>query len=463
MYLYKAGGDRMDYESAIAYLNKFINFERLPEPRLETRTEDIDRFRNLLNEMGNPHQKFAVIHVAGTKGKGSTAAMLASILRCAGYRVGLYTSPHLETVRERIRVNGRIISKPELASLIDNIANVVSRIGEPRNLAFRTVFEFLTAAAFMHFVRRRVQIAIIEAGLGGRLDATIVVNPILSILTPIGLDHVQVLGSTITAIATDKSCIIKPYVPVVSAPQPAEAIPVIKARAGEVHAPLTFAPGAEAETTNPTITFEQIRLRLNRRWIGSNKLTMSLTGRYQLENLSTVLTAVDVLNATKYKISADAVRRGLRTTRWPGRMMQVEKIPHLILDGAHNDLAIKALVASLLEIHPGPYRVIISALKGKPLDKMIKELAPYTVRFYLAPLCFPKGFTKRELDELATEQKVSYVLCDDVPSAIALALQDHQPDDRVLGTGSLYLVGEAMRWLNNEPPPPADGSIDSQL
>jgi dihydrofolate synthase / folylpolyglutamate synthase len=454
---------RWDYRAAIDYLNSFIDFERIPEPRLRTYPEDIDRFRALLARLGDPHRQYKTIHVVGTKGKGSTSAILASILRRAGYKVGLYTSPHLVSVRERIAVNGRIIGKREFARLMGIIRARFNEHHDAETVAFRTVFEHLTATAFLAFAEAKVDIAIIEAGLGAKLDSTIVVDPILTIVTPIGLDHTIALGNTVTLIAEDKAHAIKPGVTVVSSPQSQEAREKLMARAKAVGAPLIFAPGAnEFDVKSASLSGSQVScIRADP---SGKVMQLALAGRFQLENLSTVLTAIEELRKTNLTIGVNAVRQGADAVRWPGRLQKVGTRPTIILDGAHNALGIEALITALRELLPKQKPVVVfSAITGKPVKEMLNILRGYAKEVILTPLRFPKSISKAGLIAAASEAGVRAVMCDSVGDAIEKACVLGRENGVVLVTGSLYLVGETMRYLKHLPPPSMDGGIDSAV
>ena len=453
----------MDYRRSIAHLNSFINFERLPEPRFNTQQRDIDRFRVLLQNLGTPQSAFSTIHIAGTKGKGSTAAILASILCAAGYRVGVYTSPHLITVRERMRIDGRIISKREFASVMSRIAGI-NRASNGNDLTgFRTVFEHLTAAALLWFASRQVDVAILEAGLGGRLDATVVVDPVVSVLTPIGLDHTAILGDTIAEIAADKAHIIKFGIPAISACQSPEALNELQKRAHLVGADLHLATGRK-EFKLKSCSFTGQEFLSGREGLNDCMLKLNLPGRFQLDNVSTALTVVDVLRKRGFNISIDAVSAGLRTVRWLGRMQYVKGKPPVILDGSHNIMAVEALLESLIPlIRDFRLRVVFSALRSKPIEGMLGRLSRHACGFHLAPICFPKSANGMELASLADSLGLDYKLHYDLPSAFESACSEAGSDEVILATGSLYLVGEILRARRGLNPPPRDGGIDDSI
>jgi len=454
---------RMNYREAIAHLNSFINFERLPEPRFNTQIRDLDRFRELLDELGNPQSRYPIIHIAGTKGKGSTAAMISSILRAAGYRTGLYTSPHLVTVRERIRVDGRIIPKAEFASLIDYIGKTSTSSYPSNHPTYRTVFEYLTAAALLWFARKRVDFAVVEAGLGGKLDATVVVDPLLTVMTPIGLDHTTVLGGSVSAIAADKAHIIKSDVPAVSARQSAEARSQLVRRAGEVGTELTFAPGhTEFEPLSSGLHHQSFFAP--RRSLGNDAIHLNLAGRFQLDNTSTVLTSIGKLVEAGFPVAPRAVQRGLSRVRLQGRMQLVRRKPSLVLDGSHNPMSIEALLESLSElIGNRSLHVIFSAMRSKPAGRMLELLSSVAANFYIAPISFPKGMTNGELRSEAEHLHLPHVICTDIPSAFDRACLEAGSNGLILATGSLYLAGEVIRHLRGLPPPYLDGRIDDRI
>ncbi len=452
-----------NYRAAIGYLNGFIDFERQPEPRLQTEAKDIERFRTLLERLGNPHLSYPTIHVAGTKGKGSTSVLLASILQSAGYRVGLYTSPHLVSVRERVIVSSKMIGRRNFALVMSRIAMEFDSLSRDQSLAFRTVFELLTAAGFLEFQRQNTDMAVIEAGLGAKLDATIVVEPILAVMTPIGLDHTHVLGNTVELIAADKAHIIKPGVTVVSAPQIESAHKELQKRADEVGGYLRYAPGAK-EFTVKRRSWKGTELSSNRRWLKGNPIRLALAGSYQLTNLSVVLTAVEELRSRGFSIGVEAVEAGLANARWPGRMQVIDRRPQVILDGAHNTLAVAAFQSALNElIGCRKPHVVFSSIIGKPVEEMASLLAANAEMMHLSPLQFPKGMPIESLLDAVKPTGAQYRTYADAPSALAGARQAAGEDGIVVVTGSLYLVSEVLRHYKGLPMSSVTGGIDDSI
>lgn len=453
----------MSYKEEIDYLNSFINFEKLPDQQFNTRVNDLEQFRILLDRMGNPHRNYPIIHIAGTKGKGSTAMILGSILKAAGYKVGVYTSPHLVSIRERIIIDGKRVLKAFLETRLKAVRSAIMRVNGNLSVSYRTLFEVITAAAFDHFSRRKVDIAVIEAGLGGRLDATNVVDPILSILTPIGLDHTAILGDTISEIAADKAHIIKSGIPIVTAWQHEEALIQIKKRAGEMSVQLSVAPATADLFHSYKYEYFGGRFYLTAMTNSETLYRIKSFGMYQLDNMSTVLTAVEQLRHRGFTISAQNIVDGIRLTKIYGRMQFIRGNPQIFLDGAHNEMAMDAVRKSIDGMVSKPLRVVISSLKSKPLMKMIMKLSDRTTKFYLAPICFPKGKTYAELRAEADEYGINYQLYQDIPSAFDAARNEANRGEIILATGSLYLVGEVIRHMKGLPRPPENGLIDNRV
>jgi len=314
----------MIYDDAIAFWFGRINYEVRSAAPSDLKLE---RMRALLKAVGDPHDRLRLVHVTGTKGKGSTSAMIASVLTAAGYRVGLFTSPHLERVEERIRVNGEPISRTELAALVERLAPEVQRM-EAGPVPHPTFFEMSTALGFLHFVQRRCEFTVIEVGLGGRFDSSNVCHPLVSVITSIGLDHTAQLGNTLEEIAYQKAGIIKRGVPVVCGVVPPGPRQVIEGVAAEVRAPVI-----------PPAT-----------WVPS---PLGLLGRHQQSNAAIAVAALDQLRRTGVPIPDSAVSRGLAEVRWPARIEVVARRPTVILDTAHNVPSVEALVNTLREVRAG--------------------------------------------------------------------------------------------------------------
>jgi dihydrofolate synthase / folylpolyglutamate synthase len=371
----------------------------------------LENVRRLLDALGNPHRQLACIHVAGTNGKGSVSAMLDAVGRAAGLRTGLYTSPHLVRFNERIQVSGQPITDEEVLGGLNVIRETIARSG-----CVPTFFEITTALGFLHFLRHRVDLAIMETGLGGRLDATNLITPLVSVLTSIDLDHQRILGDSKAKIAREKAGIIKPSVPVVSIAQTADVREVIDEVAASLGSPVTY-------------TVEPI-----------TGLPIGLAGSHQQLNAALVR---DALRAAKLDISLDALRTGLKSVFWPGRFQTIGN--RLTIDGAHNLAASQRLVETWRECYPeASPTIVFGGLRDKELDKMAAALAPIAARFFLVPVKNPRG---EEPSSIQLPNGISRTEFPGVQEAVDAAGKLAEP---VLVTGSLFLAGELLSWLQPE-------------
>ncbi len=386
----------------------------------------LDRIRLLDNRLGSPHAASGIIHVAGTKGKGSTAAMIAAGLSASGYRTGLYTSPHVTGLRERIQIDGVPISREAFAACLTRIAECVPD-GTP-DAGRPTFFEILTETGFLHFAAEKADWAVIEVGLGGRLDATNIVAPRAAVLTPIGLDHQEILGATIGLIAAEKAGILKPGVPAVSAPQQPEAAAVIAGAAGRLGVPLHLAPDRPP-----------------------GDLPLAMPGPHQRVNAATALATLDLLErAGEIRLRPGAVREALSRLRLPGRIERIAGSPEVIVDGAHNRDSIDALLAALREGFSGRRIVgIFACQKDKEASWMLGRFAPACAALVVTTTGNPRAVPAEELSRLARAAAPDLpVEAAPTPAdALARAKTLAGPDGLVCATGSLYLAGAIRREL----------------
>ncbi len=455
----------MLYQEALEFLYGLTNYERTQPADVDAALK-LERMKVLLAALGNPQERFKAIHVAGTKGKGSTCAMLESCLRHMGLRTGLYVSPHLSTFRERMRVNGEFIA-PEVVSLLaDKIK------AQMENLPGITTFEAITAMAFLHFAREDVEWAIIEVGLGGRLDATNVLNPEAAVITSISYDHMAWLGDTLALIAGEKAGIIKPGVPVISHQQLPEAAVVIERIAKERGAPLImigrhwrWTPG-DASLIKQDFEIKQVaRIRSKEKPFVNDlegRYEISLLGKHQIENASTVIATLDVLRdkleaSGAQEFSVKTVRDGLRTAAWAGRFDILRVDPPVIVDGAHNVDSVNKLVMTLVEHFPGRrWTFVFGGYRDKALEGMIKALNPRAVRWYFTRVKDnPRAMSAEELLALA---KTLNARNPEVTASVGEAIEAASAgNDAVCICGSIALAGEArVQWaLKHGQPLPA--------
>ncbi len=428
------------YNDALAWLFSVTDYEKMRRVRYNADTFSLGRMRALLVHLGSPERGLRAIHVAGTKGKGSTAAMAAAIAGGAGLRTGLYTSPHLVDLRERIRVGGAMITREDLARLVAEARLIVETIrdaGDPP-----TFFEILTALAFVHFVRRTVDVAVVEVGLGGRLDATNVLDPEVCAITAVSLDHTFQLGSTLAAIAAEKAGIVKTGVPVVCQPQPQQAMKVIEWTCREREAPLLLIGRDVTFDWRPAGRTGRLTVRTPRATY--DDLVLPLMGRHQAVNAATAIALVEEAPTIAARLSAKTVREALAALDWPGRMEVRPDRPEVILDGAHNRASVEALLAALADHVPGRRATVVFACAvDKDVDGMLAALAASdiveTVVFTqtsspraAAPENLAARWTGREAHVAAT-----------VEEALAKAKAHARGEGLVVVCGSLYLVGEA--------------------
>jgi dihydrofolate synthase/folylpolyglutamate synthase len=409
---------------------------------------DLERITAILASLEHPEGKYPTAIVAGTNGKGSTSAFLASILECAGYVTGLYTSPHLVRVNERIRVNGREIADEDFARSFGEVRQTVDRLVKEKSWAQRpSFFEFLTATAFLHFASCPVEFAVLEVGMGGRLDATNVTEPRVALITNIDLDHLEFLGSTHAAIAREKAGVIKPSRPVVSACEHPEAVEVIRNRCAELGANLletsSFARISGLRDRDGRYLFD---LALNGDCF--SQLAPPLLGKFQVKNAVTAVAAAWRLSQEGFDISRAAVVEGLRRARWPGRLEVVGEQPLVLLDGAHNPAAAREIAAFARgELSGKRLRLVYASMRDKAIGEISEILFPMAEEVYLTRLDLARAATPEEILATACSRPERVVVEPEPAQALERACRASGPRDVVLVLGSLFLVGEIKKAL----------------
>ncbi len=432
----------LSYDEAITYILGLANYETSVDTAAAAARFNLDTVGRLAAMAGWREGRY--VHVAGTKGKGSTAAMVESILRCAGYRTGLFTSPHLHSFRERVRVNGRLIPERSVVSLTERLRPLVAHLQqESPGLKPVTTFDFLVVMALVYFARRRTDVAIMEAGLGGRLDATNVVTPLVSVITSISYDHTQILGETLPQIAGEKAGIIKPGVPVVLAPQDPEAMAVLEQKAREAGAPVTrVASDYRWRQTDGSFEVEGPS--------GSYRdLLLPLLGEHQIINATVAIATIDVLSrAAEVLVPDEAVRRGLAEVRWPGRLEVLRCRPLIVTDGAHNaDSARKLATAIVDHFKFGRMHLVLGTSADKDIAGIVDALAPLAANVTLVRSQHARAASFSAMEAEAHRHTEAVQRADSVAEAIATLRRRAAPDDLICVTGSLFVVAEAREAM----------------
>lgn len=417
----------MNYPDSVRFLYALGN-------EIRTAKLGLDRIRNVLEALGNPQNAFRIVHVAGTNGKGSTCAIIESGLRAAGFRTGLFTSPHLIEPTERISIAGEPVSAGDFAAAFEQVHETAEALLRQDRIDLHpTYFECVTAMALLLFRQFRVEFAVLEVGLGGRLDATNIVNPELCVVTQVDFDHEAFLGKSLTAIAGEKAGILKPGVQAVFAAQRAEAEAVLTARAVDLGVPVT----RSADVAVSDVQLDARGCEFN--WSGL-RMKCPLPGEHQLENARTAIAAL-----TRLGLAAQTVRDGLLDTVWPGRLEQVSVNPEIILDGAHNPAGVRALAAYLDRFYdPRRLWLIYGAMRDKAVPEMTAVLFPRARHVIVTAPNQARALRPEAIRELADHESIQ--AAPNLPAALDM-VRSAPPGDTILITGSLFLVGEARALL----------------
>ncbi len=423
----------MDYNETILFLNSLLDRERVEKVKYP---ETLDDFRKFLKRMGNPEKGLKTIHIAGTKGKGSTASIISEILRNAGYKTGLFLSPHLLNIRERIQLNGLPIPEEAFARIITKIKPEIKN-----NKGFRSLFETITSASFIYFKEKNADIAVYEVGLGGRLDATNVIEtPDVAVITSISFDHTHILGNTLRKIAREKAGIIKKGGSVVSTVQDIEAEKVIQKIAREKEAKLSIL-GKDAP-------FEPLTTSLQgTKFLYKNQVYhTSLLGIHQAENTALSIFA---LEHTKFSINKTITKDTLKNITIPGRFQILRKTPYLVIDGAHNVESAKYLADAVEKIFGSKVLLIYASMKRKDVVGILKALRPVIKKIIITHINIPRAKPEEEIQDIAHQLKIPSIIKKNPIDALSYTFKISRKDDIILAAGSLYLAGEILKNANN--------------
>jgi dihydrofolate synthase/folylpolyglutamate synthase len=442
------------YQEALDYLYSRIDYSVERSYRYSPEVLDLERVHILIHALGDPHLDYRSVHIAGTKGKGSVSAMIASILHAAGFKTGLYTSPHLQRFTERIRVDDQEIDKAEVVELVGILKPQIETIQQ------LTFYEIITALAFLYFARKEVGCAVFEVGLGGRLDATNVITPMASVITSLSYDHMHLLGESLSDIAREKAGIIKPGVPVISAPQQHEAERVVEDAARSVDAPLSlvgrdwlYSPGTRDLSGQILYVWSSAEQSMMDAYVESAggeewappRYWIPLLGHHQVVNGAVAYATIQILKTQGFEVSEDAIQKGFRETNWPGRFQILTTNPVLVVDAAHNrDSALKLRIA-LDDYFPGrPVTLIFGASADKDISGMLIELVPRVSRLIVTQADHPRASNPEALERIAHSHGLRVEIEVPVEAALDRALKQAWTEGVVLATGSLFVVGEIL-------------------
>lgn len=434
------------YQETLNYLYSFVDFSLTKGMLISPDQFDLGRMRLFLADLGQPQAAYPVIHVTGTKGKGSVAALCASALQQAGYRVGLYTSPHLEDYAERIQLNGQPIPHADLIQLVEEFRPTLDQGTQ------LTTFEITTALAFLYFARQKAEVVVAEVGLGGRLDATNVVDPLVSVITSISYDHVKILGNTLAEIAGEKAGIIKPGRPVVVAPQPEEAWQTITQAARKQQAPL-FLVGRDLQFGGVSHSLEGQVLEIQP---GGDppgplvRLQIPLLGAHQVENAATAYAVLLAARDGGLRISDAAIQTGFARVNWPGRFEILQREPPVVIDSAHNRDSAHRLRQTIDEYFPGrPIVLLFGASEDKDIEGMFAELLPRVRQVILTRSFHPRAAEPDGLVGLVEHCGYAAIVVDSVQQALAKAQHLAGESAVVVCAGSIFIAAEVRHcWYN---------------
>lgn len=435
------------YQETLDWIYSWVDFSMKRHVDDKHRFFKLDRMNQLMDLLDAPQAKFPSVHVAGTKGKGSTASLIASTLQACGYKVGLYTSPHLEDFRERIIINGEMISEHDVIDLADQMRPLTEKVPET------TTFELTTAMAFLYFAHEKVDIAVLEVGLGGRLDATNVVDPVVSVITSISYDHMSVLGNTLTEIATEKGGIIKAGRPVVIAPQKPEAGDTLVNIATDRNSPYIkvtdeykFAP-LDHNLKNQRFEITSRHLKVRGKKISTNtalSLTIPLLGAHQIENAATAVAVLDQLRLQGFQITRKAIQTGFNQVYWPARFEILRENPPVVIDSAHNGDSMQRLVETVNEYFPEwPFILIFGASADKSMGEMLSAILPRCELVITAQSLHPRAATPEELKAIVEKYSIPVIAINPAEEALSQALFLAGESKGILVTGSIFIASAA--------------------
>lgn len=437
----------MNYSQAEEYLNSFVNYEQIPGISYAQPGYSLRHVEELLNRMGNPQFAARTVHIAGTKGKGSVAAMTARVLTASGHRTGLYTSPHFHSLRERISVDGSLISEAEFAATMAEIRPFIESVRQDAAFRQLTYFEVLTALAFAYFRKAQVDFQVLEVGLGGRLDATNVAKPAVCIITSISLDHTQILGNSLGQIAREKAGIVKPGCWVVISPQPEEAASAIKEICREKEAKVVqVGENIKWHKTGGDMFHQSLVIEGRR---NNYDVRIPLLGDFQLENAAAAVAALEIVGSAGFAISAADIAQGLAGVEWPGRFQIVQQHPTVLIDGAHNVASMKRLVSNIKEYFSDKRILLVFGTSSdKDIPGIVSELVSLSPQVMVVQARHSRAASLAVLAAEFSQRGIEVETGESVSQALSRALSRADRTDLVCVTGSLFVVAEALDYFS---------------
>jgi len=442
-----------DAEAATQFLLSRIDYERTPPAGNPGNSFKLDRMRDLLARLDDPHMSLPCVHIAGSKGKGSTAVMIAEILTAAGHRTGLFTSPHIENFEERMRIDGAEIPSQRFAELVNRIRPIVEEL-DLTPLGGPTFFELTTALAWLYFAEEGAEIVVLEVGLGGRLDATNLCRPLVTLITSISRDHTRILGTSLTDIAREKAGIVKQGIPLLTGTTQSEPVQTIREvcahRSAQYHA-LDESIMLNSQNSKADDLLNAMTIDLRSPWGHHDQITVPLPGKHQSRNAALAVAACDLLRAEHgYSIDEEAITAGLARVSWPLRIESVSCNPRIILDAAHNEASIAALVETLHQVTASRRVVVFGASRDKDADLMLRQLADAFDEVILTRyLGNPRALTTEELAELAARMKIHCHIAETPAIALRQAQDIVDNDGLICVTGSFFLAAECRALLRH--------------
>ncbi|MFT8350326.1 bifunctional folylpolyglutamate synthase/dihydrofolate synthase [Clostridium saccharoperbutylacetonicum] len=431
----------MTYEEAMNYITSVGRFGS---------NYGLERTFRILELLGSPHKKLKLIHITGTNGKGSTTAMVTKILRGAGYKVGMYTSPYLEEFEERIQINGENINKDRLVDLLEKVKVVIEKVVE-EGYKHPTEFEIITALMFLHFYDEKVDYAVIEVGLGGRLDSTNVIVPKVSVITSISLDHVNILGDSLQAIAKEKAGIIKENVPLILYPQEKEVEEVILKVAEEKKSKVYLVKKEDSRllNINNDELYQEVQVKSNK---NTYSVKLPLLGEHQILNLSVALNVIETLYGIEnIIINRELIEKSLEDVKWIGRLEVLGKNPAIVIDGAHNIDGIKALRRNVEKYFKyNKLYLLLGILADKQVKEMVKEITPIAEKVYALTPHSERAELSEDLKKEILEFNPNVVSLESYEEAFFSAVNEAEKDDLILISGSLYMVGDMRKIITSK-------------